>query len=1161
MNPPLIATREVTVAAPSSAEGDLRARRLERLVELSSALMGPLEATAACEAAARSLADSPEIHFALVYPPSVEAARGNGARLAGVDGGQVDGAQVGRGQVDGGRVDGAQVGGTQVGRGQVGGGQVGGARVEGGQVDGAQVDGGSPDGAPIDDASTWPLAAVFEGATLLCEIGEPPRTAIATPLRVREDQPALGALVLGIAPGVRLDDDLHAFVARAAALIAGALRRCEEAAERRRLAEDEAAQRAEEAALDGIWVFGPDLRVLRMNQSARVLLRREGQIPERLVGRHLVDELLRDGYDAFRAQVLATIADRTPRAFDHRSAALGRWFLVRALPVADGGLVIRLRDVHEQREAEAAQRAIELRLATELRAMTDLHALTTLLARATDLEQALAEILEATLTVHETRMGVVQLQDARSRALWIAVSRGLPPSFLEVYARLGDDDSTACGRALRSGERAIIHDFAGDPASAELAEAATAAGIRAAETTPLVGRRGDVLGRMTVFFAAPRQPSARDLRMSDLHAREAAQLIERLRADEALRSSELRYRTFFENIHESVSIAEAVREEGEVVDWIFRDVNEAGLRVMGLRREQFVGRRASEVDVFPADAQAWLHRLYGAVLHSGEPVQYEGGLAGAYFVSTLFRMGEDLVASAAIDITDRKRAEERLRESELRLRAIADLVPDLLWSNDARGVTDWYNQRWCEYTGQSFDEACDFGWLAAIHPGDREASLDRFTRAIETGAPLRHEHRILGVDGEYRWFLVQARPLRDRHGAIQRWFGAATDIDEMRRAQEVLRRSHEDLEAQVRARTRALLETNAELRRSEERFARAFHASPIPTLLTAVQDGRILDINERGLLFFAGDRDALLGKTLPQLGAWSEVGGEAPESERAGAREARELRFHRRGGTTHHVLRTQEAVTLDGAACLIVMMIDITERKQAEGERAALLERIYTVQEDERRRIARELHDQLGQEITALILGLRRLGLAAAEGEPILEEIDGLQAIAHQLGHDAHTLALRLRPTALDDLGLCAALEHHVEQWGQAARIEVDFQTHGLEGQPRLPPAIETTIYRVVQESLTNVMRHAEARSVAVVVERRSDHVLTIVEDDGKGFDPEAAAQSRRLGLLGVRERAAQAGGTVHVESSPAAGTTVFLRLPLRDRAHDEPTKITRAPA
>ena len=237
---------------------------------------------------------------------------------------------------------------------------------------------------------------------------------------------------------------------------------------------------------------------------------------------------------------------------------------------------------------------------------------------------------------------------------------------------------------------------------------------------------------------------------------------------------------------------------------------------------------------------------------------------------------------------------------------------------------------------------------------------------------------------------------------------------------------------------------------------------------------------------------------------------------------------------------------------------EIIERQRTERERQALLQRLVTAQEEERRRISRELHDEIGQLVAALLLGLRSLpsvrGTAAA--------IEKLHNIGEQIGREVHGMALSLRPTALDDLGLLRTLSNYVDEWSQRAKIGVDFHSPSWKGE-RLPAHIETTIYRIVQEALTNVLKHARATRVGVIVERRDNHALVIVEDNGLGFDPvpvQEQVAGKRLGLIGMNERAALAGGELRIESSPGNGTTIFVRIPLAMNPTQSHDQITDSP-
>lgn len=230
------------------------------------------------------------------------------------------------------------------------------------------------------------------------------------------------------------------------------------------------------------------------------------------------------------------------------------------------------------------------------------------------------------------------------------------------------------------------------------------------------------------------------------------------------------------------------------------------------------------------------------------------------------------------------------------------------------------------------------------------------------------------------------------------------------------------------------------------------------------------------------------------------------------------------------------------------------ERQRSEQAYAELRLKLVAVQEQERHRIARELHDQTGQSIAALMLGLKALE-KVFDTKDTRSHFEQLQKLAGELARDVHSLALELRPTALDDLGLEVALSNHLDAWSSRWKIPVDFHSHGLMGR-RLALHLETTLYRIVQEALTNIMRHARASRVSIVLERAADCLTLIVEDDGCGFDARAvlknAETEQRLGLLGMKERLALVSGNLSIESAQGRGTTLYVRIPMSLQARGE---------
>ena len=211
---------------------------------------------------------------------------------------------------------------------------------------------------------------------------------------------------------------------------------------------------------------------------------------------------------------------------------------------------------------------------------------------------------------------------------------------------------------------------------------------------------------------------------------------------------------------------------------------------------------------------------------------------------------------------------------------------------------------------------------------------------------------------------------------------------------------------------------------------------------------------------------------------------------------------------------------------------------------ANLSHQLVEAQENERRSIAHELHDEAGQGLTALLAGLGLLERQAASSPAALAQIENLKGLTSGIMEELHRLAVNLRPVALDYLGLSAALQQLAASFANDGLV-VDFVAHGLDEHERFASGLEITAYRLVQQALTNVASHAQASRAGVLLERRADSLVLIVEDNGIGFDPAVAAKPNRMGLFGLRERMQLLGGHLEIESSPGAGATIIAEIPL----------------
>jgi PAS domain S-box-containing protein len=311
-----------------------------------------------------------------------------------------------------------------------------------------------------------------------------------------------------------------------------------------------------------------------------------------------------------------------------------------------------------------------------------------------------------------------------------------------------------------------------------------------------------------------------------------------------------------------------------------------------------------------------------------------------------------------------------------------------------------------------------------------------------------------------------------------------------------------------------------------------------------VEGEGMVDVNRAALVHYGYSRGEFLA-----LAAGDLFVGERPPT--GGAGQASTLERHRRkDGSFIDVEVTTFAVTFGGRPARLDSVLDVTYRRRTEAQTRhaeetirALLNDVLTAQEEERRRIARELHDDTAQTLTSLLVGLR-----AVEESKDLEQALGAASTlrgfvaAALLG--VQRMARGLRPSVLDDLGLEEALERLGFDVSRAHGFVVDVHATGPR-LPRLPDALEIALYRMAQEALTNATKHASPKAVSILIHRTPSEVRLVVEDDGRGFDDSAMLSESQLGLVGMRERAHLAGGSMTLESSPGNGTTVCIRVPI----------------
>ena len=342
------------------------------------------------------------------------------------------------------------------------------------------------------------------------------------------------------------------------------------------------------------------------------------------------------------------------------------------------------------------------------------------------------------------------------------------------------------------------------------------------------------------------------------------------------------------------------------------------------------------------------------------------------------------------------------------------------------------------------------------------------------------------------------------------------------------------------------------LRASEERFAKIFHLSPFRMGILRIRDGIVLEVNEAWTKGTGFSRADIINQSIFKLASAMDHG--LVDKVRQVLKNPKpilnlEVRFESKDGREVIAHTSAVMVDLDGEPCYLWVANDITERKHAEDALRALSARLRSAREEEGTRIAREIHDELGGILTGLKWDLEKIdnALNNANDNSHLSEIhariDSMTTLIETTISTVRRIASELRPGVLDDLGLVAAIEWQIEQFQSRAGLKCHWTNNASDVE--LTRERATAVFRILQEILTNVLRHARATNLYVKLSRNKNYFELEVKDDGQGITESQRMNSRSLGLLGMKERALLVGGEVRITGKQGVGTTVLVRVPV----------------
>ena len=486
----------------------------------------------------------------------------------------------------------------------------------------------------------------------------------------------------------------------------------------------------------------------------------------------------------------------------------------------------------------------------------------------------------------------------------------------------------------------------------------------------------------------------------------------------------------------------------------------------------------------------------------------------------------------AHDITERKRAEDAVKESEQRFRLIADTAPVMIWMSGTDKLCTYFNKPWLDFTGRSLEEELGNGWAEGVHADDLQNCLDTYTQLFERREKFRMQYRLRRYDGEYCWILDVGVPRLNPDRSFAGYIGIAVDVTERKEAEEALREFNRALEKQT-----------VELQAREE-LLKIFVKNVPAGVAMLDRDMRYLQVSDRWCADYSVlDSSQVLGRSHYELfpdipDRWKEVHRRALAGETV---RADEDRWDREGGTTWLRWEVRPWLNLEGLpGGILIFAEDITRRKQMEEVLSDMSRKLIESQEQERARIGRELHDDINQRLAMLAMELDQL-----QGDPsdIQSRVRRLREQTLEISSDVQALSHDLHSSKLEYLGVVGGIKSWCKEFAARHRMEIDFKD---DVSSVLPFEVGLCLLRVLQEALHNSVKHSGVKRIEVQLAEKSNEVQLTVCDLGTGFDTEAAKQHGGLGLTSMQERVRLVNGTIEIRSKPMRGTTVCVRVPFK---------------
>ncbi len=605
-------------------------------------------------------------------------------------------------------------------------------------------------------------------------------------------------------------------------------------------------------------------------------------------------------------------------------------------------------------------------------------------------------------------------------------------------------------------------------------------------------------------------------------------ITDRIKAEEQVRESEEKFHKIFRNSPDSIVLTRF--DDGKIVE-----VNDATLNLLDLKLEELVGKKTA--DIFVWDDLSYRDNYLQILSKYNRVYDYEanfrmkdGDIRNCLIAGERIRINNfDYILAIIRDVTEKKKSEIALIDSESKYRMLVENQSDLVVKVDNLNQFMFVSPSYCKLFGKSEQELLGKSFFPLIHEEDRASTEEEMKKLFSEPYSCRIEQRAMTVQG-WRWLEWNDTAQLDNSNKVKSILGVGRDITDKK-------------------------ESELELIASEEKFYKIFKNSPDAIILTRMNDGEVIDVNDSTTEITGYKYSEIVGKKTLQINLWNKIADRDNYVEllnKYGFAKLLMVDFIKKNGEKRIGMLSGVVLELNKEKLIIGILRDVTEKTlfekklQETNEHLRNLARyMNNVIEEERKNFAREVHDNLGQKLTALNLDISWIKQnIPQEMVELNEQFDPVLELINQSIITVQKISTELRPGILDDLGLINAIQWQSNEISR--RTDLNFSLNLFKHEIELDDNIKTALFRVYQEALTNIVRHADAQNILVNLLIKEKKLIFEVIDDGKGISESDINEFTSFGIIGMKERIASIDGEI-LFSKLKKGTMIQIKVPIKE--------------